>query len=305
MASKETPILDLAIIGSGPAALTAAIYCAREHLNVAVFEKTTMGGLAGTISEIENFPGFSGTGAELMSTMEKQAISFGARVDYGECLSVKKKSKNFILSIDGEEVHARSILIATGSERRKLGIPGEDNLTGISYCATCDGPLFEGKEVIVVGGGNSALQETFFLLDFVPRVTIINRSKLRATEVLKARARKEKRITIMEDTPQLEFVGKNGKFTGLKVNHQGKEQIISADGCFVFIGMQPATIFLEGSGVSLSQDGSIKTDSSYMTNVPGIFAAGDVRSNAVKQAIVAAGEGAAAAVNIGKYLKDL
>jgi len=298
-----TNILDVAIIGSGPAAFTAALYAARENLSVTVFERDSIGGLTGIISKIENFPGFSGTGAELIRFMQEQAESFGAKTQYGECTAVKKLKNHFELTIDEEPISARTVIVATGSERRKLGIPGED-LPGMSYCATCDGPLAEGKKAIVIGGGNSAVQESFFLLKYTQKVTILARSALRCSDVLKNRLQKEPRITVVTSAEPLEFTAKNGKLAGVKcrLKPSGTTKSFPANFAFVFVGMVPATSFLPPK--ILSEDGSVKTKHDFSTNIPGLFAAGDCRFGNVKQAIVAAGEGASAAIAAGKYLSD-
>lgn len=297
-------ILDIAIIGSGPAAYTAAIYAARENLSVTVFERESIGGLTGTISKIENFPGFSGSGANLMKTMRAQAESFGAETEYGECAEVKKLKNYFKLTVDDEPIYAKTVIISTGSERRKLGIPGEDT-PGISYCATCDGPLASGKDAIVIGGGNSAAQESFYLLKYVNKVTILSHSALRCNDVLKERIKKEPRISVVTGATPLEFVTKNRKLEGLKCSFKKDDsiQIFPANCAFIFVGMIPATQFLPKE--ILAEDGYVKTKQDFSTDIPGLFAAGDCRQGSTKQAIVAAGEGAAAAVSIGSYLDSL
>ena len=295
-------ILDIAIIGSGPAAFTAAIYAARENLSVTVFERESIGGLTGTISKIENYPGFTGTGAELMQTMRAQAESFGAQTEYGECSALKKLPSHFQLTIDDEPLLARSVIVATGSQRRKLGIPGED-LPAVSYCATCDGPLTTGKDVVVIGGGNSAVQESFFILKYAKSVTIVCHSALTASEVLQARLAAEPRIQLITNATSQEFISTNGKLSGLKYTLQdGKPKTLPTDFAFIFVGMVPATEFLPQK--ILTPDGSVKTKPDFSTAIPGIFAAGDCRAGNIKQAIVASGEGAAAALSASKYLEN-
>jgi len=303
MNSTANKILDLAIIGSGPAAFTAALYAARENLSVKVFERATIGGLTGTISKIENFPGFSGTGAELIQIMRGQAESFGAKTEYGECSAIKKLKNHFQLTVDEEAILAKAVIVATGSERRKLGIAGE-NLPSISYCATCDGPLTTGKRVIVVGGGNSAVQESFHLLKYAKEVTIIVRSTLRCTDVLKNRLAKEPRITVVTGVSPLEFIAKDGRLTGLRCTlGDNTTKTFPTDFVFIFVGMVPATSFLPPK--ILSEDGFVKTKLDFSTSIPGLFAAGDCRQGNAKQAVVAAGEGASAAVSASKYLENL
>ncbi|MCL1840104.1 FAD-dependent oxidoreductase [Candidatus Saccharibacteria bacterium] len=301
--ATKTKILDVAIIGSGPAAFTAAIYAARENLSAAVYEREAIGGLTSTISKIENYPGFSGTGAALMQHMRAQAESFGAATEYGECTAVKKLKNHFELTIDDLPIKAKTVIIATGSDRRKLGIPGED-LPAVSYCATCDGPLVTGKKVIVIGGGNSAVQESFYLLKYAKSVTIISRSGLSSNDVLKERVAKEPRITVITGFSPVEFIAKNGKFSGVKCSSKNNTtETFPADAAFIFIGMVPATSFLPKE--ILETDGSVKTKPDFSTDIPGLFAAGDCRAGNIKQTIVAAGEGASAAVSAGKYLENL
>lgn len=303
-------ICDVAIIGSGPAAMTAALYAARENLSVCVYEREVMGGLAATISEIENFPGFSGTGAELMDKMRAQAESFGAKVDYGECTALRRLDDGgFELEIDGEMRRARAVIVATGSERRKLGIPGED-LPAVSYCATCDGPMTSGKDVVVVGGANSAVQEAFFLLKYCRSVKMLVRSKLKCNEVLKERLAAEPRIEVILGATPESFEKRDGR---LVVKLARGADVVGAaestpdgelvtDYVFIFAGMKPATGFLPAK--VLAEGGSVRTDLDLATDVLGLFAAGDCRYGNVKQAIVAAGEGSAAAVAAGKYLEN-
>lgn len=304
-ANKEKKsILDVAIIGSGPAAYTAAIYAARESLSASVFERESIGGLTGTISKIENYPGFSGTGEKLMKIMRTQAESFGAKTEYGECTEVKKLKDHFKLLVDEEPILAKTVIVATGSQRRKLGIPGED-LPGISYCATCDGPLASGKEAVVIGGGNSAAQESFYLLKYVEKVTILSHSALRCNDVLKKRIKKEPRITVVTGATPLEFVSKNRRLESVKCHFKKDDstQTFPCGFAFIFIGMIPATKFLPTE--ILAEDGSVKTKQDFSTDIPGLFAAGDCRQGNIKQAVVAAGEGASAAVSAGLYLDRL
>ncbi len=288
---------DFVIIGSGPAAMSAAIYAARDKKAPLVLERDNMGGLAATISKIENYPGFIGTGAELMQTMRSQAESFGAKFDYGEITKLAQSDAGIDLEIDGDEhLLARAVLVATGTERVRLGIPGE-NLPGVSYCATCDGPLTRGQNVLVIGGGNSAVQEAFYLLKFCDKATLLVRSRLRCDDTLRERLEYEPRISVelgvvptkIEQVDQeLSVISEDGR-------------TFSAHNIFIFIGQRPATTFLPAE--VLAEDGSIITDKKYMTKIPGLFAAGDCRYESVHQVVTATGEGAAAAVAIRNYLK--
>ena len=288
---------DFVIVGSGPAAMSAAIYAARDKKAPLVLERDNMGGLAATISKIENYPGFIGTGAELMQTMRSQAESFGAKFDYGEITRLAQSDAGIDLEIDGDEhLLARAVLVSTGTERVRLGVPGED-LPGVSYCATCDGPLIRGQNVLVIGGGNSAVQEAFYLLKFCDKATLLVRSRLRCDDTLRERLEHEPRISVelgviptkIEQTDQeLSVISEDGR-------------TFSAHNIFIFIGQRPATTFLPAE--VLAEDSSIVTDKNYMTKIPGLFAAGDCRYESVHQVVTATGEGAAAAVAIRNYLK--
>ena len=288
---------DFVIIGSGPAAMSAAIYAARDKKAPLVLERDNMGGLAATISKIENYPGFIGTGAELMQTMRSQAESFGAKFGYGEVTKLSQSDAGIDLEVDGDEhLLARAVLVATGTERVHLGIPGED-LPGVSYCATCDGPLIRGQNVLVIGGGNSAVQEAFYLLKFCDKATLLVRSRLRCDDTLRERLEHEPRISVelgviptkIEQADQeLSVISEDGR-------------TFSAHNIFIFIGQRPATAFLPAE--VLAEDNSVVTDKNYMTKIPGLFAAGDCRYESVHQVVAATGEGAAAAVAIRNYLK--
>jgi len=294
-------MIDVAILGSGPAALTAALYTARAGLKTVVYEKSIIGGLTAIISEIENFPAFTGTGSELAEKLEEQATRFGATIEYGECSGILRKDGSFILSIDDEPVEARSIIVATGSEPRKLGIPGEDS-GGIHFCATCDGAFYKDKSLVVIGGANSAVQESFFLLQYAKQVTIVSRSPLRASKTLLDRLATEPRIkTIIGETP-VEYVIEDGRAVGLRVAKDSRKRVVKADGFFIFIGYTPSTSCLDQSGVDLSDKGYIITDQTGQTSIKGIFAAGDIVEGVYKQAVIAAGGGATAAMSAEAYL---
>lgn len=288
---------DFVIIGSGPAAISAAIYAARDKKAPLVLERDNMGGLAATISKIENYPGFIGTGAELMQTMRSQAESFGAKFDYGEITKLAQSDAGIDLEIDGDEhLLARAVLVATGTERVRLGIPGED-LPGVSYCATCDGPLIRGQNVLVIGGGNSAVQEAFYLLKFCDKATLLVRSRLRCDDTLRERLEHEPRISVELGVILTKIEQADQELSVISED----SRTFSAHNIFVFIGQRPATTFLPAE--VLAEDSSVVTDKNYMTKIPGLFAAGDCRYESVHQVVTATGEGAAAAVAIRNYLK--
>lgn len=271
-------MLDLAIIGSGPAALTAAIYMVRAGFNVEVFEKSKIGGALTEISKIENFPGFVGAGQELANNLKKQCEDSGVKISYGEVTEISKNN-NFELMIDDEKVEAKTVLVATGSEPIKLDFDAE---IPTSYCALCDGPLYAQKNIAVVGGGNSAVQESIYLAKIVKTLTLFAKHDLTAEPHIIQNLKKHNNVSIKHN---------------IEIK---KHDIEKFDAVFVFIGRRPATSFLPKE--ILNKKGYIKT-SEYMTKIPGLFAAGDVREDSVKQAITAAGEGAAAAIKITDFLK--
>ncbi|MCL2444729.1 FAD-dependent oxidoreductase [Candidatus Saccharibacteria bacterium] len=301
---------ELVVVGSGPAALTAALYAAREGVGVTVYEKESLGGLAGTIDVIENYPGTGNvTGAELVGKMREQAESFGAEFDYGEVNKLEDRGDVKVLTVDGMEVEARSVLIATGCARRKLGVPGEAEFDGrgVHYCAICDGAFYKDKKVIVIGGANSAIQEALFLAKFASEVEIVALFDIMASGVLRGRleeAVKSGKVKVNTYADTVEVVSKDGKVVGVRVKEESGERVVEGDGVFVFIGLVSTTEFLEGSGVELSERGFVVTDESYETGMKGVFAAGDVREGATRQIVCAAGEGAAAALVIGEYLGE-
>ncbi|WP_027092618.1 thioredoxin-disulfide reductase [Cohnella thermotolerans] len=299
------------IIGTGPAGLTAAIYLARANLNPLVIEGPEPGGQLTTTTEVENFPGFPEgiMGPELMANMRKQAERFGAQFRSGWINSVDLSKRPFTLSLEGgETLQAETLIISTGASAKYLGIPGEkDNVgRGVSTCATCDGFFFRGKKIIVVGGGDSAMEEANFLTRFASELTLVHRrDELRASKIMQDRARENPKISwSLNRTPLEVLSGENG-VTGLKVrnNETGEEEIIEAQGVFVAIGHTPNTKFLGGQ-VETDEHGYIITKpGSSETNVPGVFACGDVQDNKYRQAITAAGSGCMAALDCEKFLE--
>ena len=302
---------DVIIIGAGPSALTAAIYLTREDVPTTLYEKGVVGGMAAITDQIDNYPGFSEgvTGMKLADELQKQAERFGADIQYGEASSLQSVDGGVEVVIDGQPVRARAVLLATGSNHRMLDIPGEQELygRGVHYCATCDGAFYRDKRLIVVGGGNSAVQEALFLTRYATHIDLLVRSKLRASEVLQKQLQKQVeagKITVHIGATPDEIVVNNGTFGGVKVTHNGEQRTMDADGLFVFIGLIPNTQFLENSAVELDLGGHIITDEKLRTNVPGVFASGDVRSGATMQIASAVGEGAEASQIIREYLDE-
>lgn len=302
---------SLAIIGAGPSALAAAIYTTREDIPTVLYEKGVVGGLAAITDKVENYPGFpSGVeGMMLANQFQSQAERFGADIEFGEVSSVKKLNNAIEIIVDNKPILADAVLIATGSSYKKTGMPGEDDFygKGVHYCATCDGAFYRDKKIAVIGGGNSAIQEAIFLTRFASHIDLLVRSKIRASDVLQKELKKyidEGKITVhLKTTPQ-KILSLEGKINGIEINQEDDIKQIEVEGVFVFIGLNPNTEFLQGSGIELDEQGLIKTNSRLETNIPGIFASGDVRSGATMQIASAVGEGASAALSIREYLES-
>ena len=311
MDNKMTEAIDTIMIGAGPSALAAAVYTTREDIKTDLYEKAVVGGLAAITDQIDNYPGFPEgiSGMQLASDLEKQAKRFGANIKYGDVKSISRKDNQIVLNIDGKDVLAKTVLIATGSDYNKIGIPGEAEYygRGVHYCATCDGAFYRDQDLIVVGGGNSAIQEAIFLTRFAKKIDLLVRSKIKASEVLQKDLQKyidSGQIVVHLETIPTEILGdEKGVYKVLVKGLTGDNEIIT-NGVFVFIGLKPNTQFLQGSGVELDEVGLIKTNKNLETNIPGIFASGDVRSGATMQIASAVGEGATAALSIRHYLEN-
>lgn len=312
MAESQVETHDLVIIGAGPAALTASIYTTREDLDTVLFEKGVIGGLAAITDWVDNYPGFPEgiAGLDLAEGLRKQAERFGADIRLGEVLSITDEGAYKRLSTTDGDMLARAVLVATGSDYKKLGIPGEAEYyaRGVHYCATCDGAFYREKRLVVVGGGNSAIQEAIFLTRFADKIDVLVRGdSIRASEVLQHELEKfTDKITVHLNTTTDEIAGADNKVTHVLGTDTttGKQVRIDTDGVFVFIGLKPNTAFLQGSGVKLDEIGMVETDGLLQTSMPGVFAAGDVRSGATMQIASATGEGATAAMTIRKYLES-
>lgn len=260
---------------------------------------------------MDNYPGFAKgiSGLDLADAMRAQAERFGAKIELDEVLSVKDEGELKKLTTHMGEIYARAILIATGSEYRKIGVPGEEEFyaRGVHYCATCDGAFYRDRRIVVVGGGNSAVQESIFLTRFASHIDLLVRGEsFRASDVLQHELEKHKdKITVHFNTTTDEIAGAENKVTKVMGTDKttGKKVEFETDGVFVFVGLDPNTKFLDGSGVELDERRFIKSDLKLMTNVPGVFVAGDVRSGATLQIASASGEGATAALMIREYLE--
>lgn len=305
-------IRDVIMIGAGPSALAAAVYTTREDIDTVLYEKATIGGLAAITDIVDNYPGFPEgiEGLKLAGQLEKQAERFGAHIEFGDVSAVRDEGGVKVVTVDGEEVKARAVLIATGSDYKKIGVPGEKEYygRGVHYCATCDGAFYRDKKLAVVGGGNSALQETLFLTRYASHIDLLVRSTIKASEVLQHDLQKyidEGKVTVHLGTTINEIVATDGRVSSVNIQKDGQPAVIETEGVFVFVGLLPNTQFLEGSGVELDEMGLIKTDNHLQTNIPGVFASGDVRSGATMQIASAVGEGATAALSIREYLDDI
>jgi thioredoxin reductase (NADPH) len=299
------------VIGTGPAGLTAAIYLARANLNPLVIEGPEPGGQLTTTTDVENFPGFPEgiMGPDLMANMRKQAERFGAEFRTGWINSVDTSKRPFTLSLEGgETLQAETLIISTGASAKYMGVPGErDNVgRGVSTCATCDGFFFRGKKIIVVGGGDSAMEEANFLTRFASEVELVHRrDELRASKIMRDRARENPKIKWSLNRTPLEVIATGMGVTGLKVrnNETGDEEVIETQGLFVAIGHTPNTKFLGGQ-IDTDELGYIKVKpGTSETNVPGVFACGDVQDHKYRQAITAAGSGCMAALDCEKFLE--
>lgn len=301
---------NLIIIGSGPSGLTAAIYGARANLSPLVFTGQEIGGQIALTDEVENYPGFPEgvTGPELVELMQKQAKKFGARIEIDVVEQVDLKRHPFVLKTqNGATYEAKALIVATGASPRRLGVPGEREMTGrgVSYCATCDGFFFRGKEIAIVGGGDSALQEGLFLTRFASKVHVIHRrDSLRAQPILQDRARENPKMNFVWNSVVKEIKG-NGSVQKLVIENTntGAASELPAQGIFVYIGHLPNTQLFKGQ-LEMNDEGYLKVDEYLHTNVPGVFTAGESHDHHFRQAVVSAGFGCMAEMEAEKFLAE-
>lgn len=301
---------QVVIIGSGPAGLTAAVYTARANVEPLLIEGWQAGGQLTTTTEVENYPGFAKgiMGPDLMKEMRAQAERFGAEFLTGDVTSVDLKQRPFSITVDDEQmIQAKTVIIATGASAIPIGLPNEKRLTGhgVSTCATCDGFFFRGKELIVVGGGDSAMEEARFLTKFAAKVSVVHRrDKLRASKIMQDRALKNQKIAFLWNTVVEDILG-HEVVTGVRLKNvvTGATSDLSCAGVFVAIGHRPNTALFAGQ-LEMDQKGYIKTHDGTATSVPGVFAAGDVQDAKYRQAVTAAGSGCMAAIDAERFLEE-
>ncbi len=308
----ESNLENVIVIGSGPAGFTAGLYAARANLNPLLITGNDYGGQVSITYDIENYPGFpeSLSGPDLVEKMKAQAEKFGTRVEFDFVNEIVVDQHPFVVrTANGAEYRAKSLILCTGARPRYLEIPGEKEYTGkgISYCATCDGFFFRGKDVLVVGGGDSAAEEALFLTRYASRVRILHRrDKFRASKILQDRVFANEKIEVLWNTVPTAVEGKDGKVTGVRTRDTvtGVESRLETDGVFIFVGHIPNNDLYPGK-FDLDEDGHLITDRKLRTNVPGIFAAGEIQDKVFKQVATSVGQGCAAAMSATRFLEDL
>ncbi|MGE7906067.1 thioredoxin-disulfide reductase [Peribacillus sp. NPDC094092] len=303
-------IYDVVIIGAGPAGMTAAVYTSRANLSTLMLERGVPGGQMANTEEVENYPGFDTIlGPELSTKMFDHAKKFGAEYAYGDVKEIIDGEEYKTIKAGSKEFKARSIIISSGAEYKKIGVPGEKELggRGVSYCAVCDGAFFKQKELFVIGGGDSAVEEGVYLTRFASKVTIVHRrDELRAQKILQDRAFANEKINFIWNHTLKEINENGGKVGGVTLvsTETGEETVMDADGVFIYIGMLPLTKPFEDLGI-LNSTGYIETNDRMETRVPGIFAAGDVREKTLRQIVTATGDGSIAAQSAQHFVEEL
>jgi thioredoxin reductase (NADPH) len=304
-----TKVYDVIIIGSGPSGYTAAIYAARANLSVLMFQGYQVGGQLMLTSDVENYPGFEEgiLGPPMMEKFEMQARRFGTEMIPEDVSAVDFSERPFKVTADSGEYAARTIIITTGASAKWLGLPSEERLQGrgVSACATCDGFFFRNKDVVVVGGGDTALEEATFLTRYASHVTVVHRrDSLRASKIMQDRAFKNPKISFIWDTEVVEVLGDDA-LTGLRLRNvkNGEENILPTQGLFLAIGHEPNTGLFKGV-IDMDEKGYITPVEYTMTNIPGVFAAGDVTDHRYRQAVTAAGDGCRAAIDLERWLES-
>ncbi|RFU63886.1 thioredoxin-disulfide reductase [Peribacillus glennii] len=306
----EEKIYDVVIIGAGPAGMTAAVYTSRANLSTLMLERGVPGGQMANTEEVENYPGFDHIlGPELSTKMFDHAKKFGSEYAYGDVKEIIDGQEYKTIIAGSKEYKARAIIISAGAEYKKIGVPGEKELggRGVSYCAVCDGAFFKQRELVVVGGGDSAVEEGVYLTRFASKVTIVHRrDELRAQKILQDRAFENEKIDFIWNHTVKEINAKDGKVGSVTLVNtvNGEEQEFKADGVFIYIGMLPLTKPFQKLGIT-NENGYIETNEKMETKIPGIFAAGDIREKTLRQIVTATGDGSIAAQAAQHYVEEL
>ncbi|WP_026672307.1 thioredoxin-disulfide reductase [Alkalihalobacterium bogoriense] len=307
---SEEKIYDVVIAGAGPAGMTAAVYTSRANLSTLMVERGIPGGQMANTEDVENYPGFDHIlGPDLSNKMFEHAKKFGAEYAYGDIKEIVDEGDYKIVKAGSKEFKARAVIVSTGAEYKKLGVPGEKELggRGVSYCAVCDGAFFKGKELVVVGGGDSAVEEAVYLTRFATKVTVIHRrDELRAQKILQQRAFNNEKIEFVWNHVVKTINDKDGKVGSVTIENTetGETKDFSTDGVFIYIGMLPLNESVKQLGI-LNAEGYIETNEEMETKVPGIFAAGDVREKSLRQIVTATGDGSIAAQTAQHYVESI
>lgn len=302
---------DVIIIGGGPAGMTAGLYASRACLKTLMLEKMLMGGQMMTATKVENWPGYPGgiDGPDLMMKFQEHCVEFGLETGYGAVEKIIDNGETKTLIVDGKEMTCKAVIVATGVIPRKLGLEGEEGLVGrgVSYCATCDGAFFRNVPIAVIGGGDTAAEEALFLTRFASKVIMVHRrDELRATKILRDRIAQNEKIEMAWNATVDKLQSDNTGLTGavLKDTQTGETREVELAGMFVAVGVSPTTSFVKGL-LEMTEEGYVKAGEDTHTNVPGIFAAGDCRTNILKQVSTAVGDGAVAAIMAEKHIEEL
>jgi thioredoxin reductase (NADPH) len=301
---------DVVVIGAGPGGMTAALYASRANLSVLMLDRGIYGGQMNNTAEIENYPGFKSVlGPDLSKEMYESSTQFGAEYTYGTVEKIEVNGATKTITTDMDTYEAKAIVIATGSEYKKLGVPGEEDFSGrgVSYCAVCDGAFFKNKHVVVVGGGDSAIEEGIYLTQLADKVTVIHRrDQLRAQKIIQERAFANEKMDFVWNTNVEEVLGDEQKVSGVKVknNQTGEESVIDASGVFIYVGVLPMTESFTDLGI-LDENGWVETNDQMETSVPGIYAIGDVRDKKLRQITTAIGDGGIAGQGVFNYIESL
>jgi thioredoxin reductase (NADPH) len=306
---SESKVCDVIVVGAGPAGMTAAIYTSRANMSVLMIEKAIPGGQMAKTEDIENYPGYDSIlGPDLSNKMYEHAQKFGTEYLRGDILNIKDDYPYKTVVLEDREILAKSIIIATGAQHRKIGVPGEEELSGfgVSYCAVCDGAFFEDQELVVVGGGDSAVEEAIFLTRFASKVTIVHRrDKLRAQPIIQKRAFENEKINFIWNHSVEEICG-DGMVSGVVIKdlQTGETKEFPCNGVFIYIGMDPMSDCVKTLGIT-NEEGYILVDEKMRTKLKGIFSAGDVNKKTLRQVVTATGDGSIAAQSAQEYVEDL